>query len=249
MIDALRFLLIAAYTVVCGAGACLASPFDREGRALVWFARRWVAWILATCRVEVLADGLERLPRARPCVYMSNHQSVFDVVAIVATLPVHWKFVAKRELTWIPFFGWALVLCRQVIVDRRDRASSVESLARAAERVRSGASVIIFPEGTRSPDGALREFKSGGFHLAIQAGVPIVPVTVSGSRAITPPRSLRLGTGRVLVRYGEPIPTEGLRVENRGALKRRVREAIAKGYEPALQDAPPALRTNPARTR
>jgi 1-acyl-sn-glycerol-3-phosphate acyltransferase len=249
VIDVLRFLLIAAYTVVCGTGACLASPFDREGRALVWFARRWVAWILATSRVEVLADGLERLPRARPCVYMSNHQSVFDVVAIVATLPVRWKFVAKRELTWIPFFGWALLLSRQVIVDRHDRASSVTSLARAAERVRSGASVIIFPEGTRSPDGALREFKSGGFHLAIQAGVPIVPVTVSGSRAITPPSSLRVEAGRVLVRYGEPIPTEGLRVEDRGALKRRVREAIAKGYEPALQDAPPALRTNPARTR
>src|SRR5262249_60251163 len=165
------------------------------------------------------------------------------------TVTVAWQSVRKRELTWIPFFGGALLPCRQVIVDRRDRASSVESLARAAERVRSGASVIIFPEGTRSPDGALREFKSGGFHLAIRAGVPIVPVTVSGSRAITPPGSLRVAAGRVLVRYGEPIPTEGLRVHDRRELKLRAREAIAKGYEPAFQDAAAALRTRPARPR
>ena len=249
VIHVLRFLLVAAYTAVAGAAACLASPFDREGRALVWVARRWVAWILATCRIEVLVDGEERIPLGRPCVYMSNHQSVFDVTAIIATLPVHWKFVAKRELTWIPFFGWALALSGQVIVDRRDRASSVTSLARAAERVRAGASVIIFPEGTRSPDGALQEFKSGGFHLAVQAGVPILPITVSGSRAIAPPGSLRIESGRVLVRYGDPIPTEGLRIEDRGELKRRVHEAIAKGYEPALQAAPPARGTNPPWTR
>ena len=249
MIYALRFLLVAVYTVACGTAACLASPFDRDGRALVWLARRWVASILATCGIEVRTDGLERIPRDRPCVYMSNHQSVFDVAAIVATLPVHWKFVAKRELTWIPFFGWALALSRQVIVDRRDRASSVHNLARAAERVRAGASVIIFPEGTRSPDGALQEFKSGGFHLAIRAAVPIVPVTVSGSCAITPPKSLRIESGWVLVRYGEPIPTAGLRVEDRGDLKRRVREAIAKGYDPGLQAGLPERGTNRAGTR
>ena len=249
VIYVVRFLLVAVYTVVCGTAACLASPFDREGRALVWVARRWVAWILTTCRIEVRVDGQGSIPLGRPCVYMSNHQSVIDVTAIVATLPVHWKFVAKRELTWVPFFGWALALSRQVIVDRRDRASSVTSLARAAERVRAGASVIIFPEGTRSPDGALRAFKSGGFHLAIQAGVPIVPVTVSGSRAIAPPGSLRIESGRVLVRYGEPIPTEGLRVEDRGELKRRVQEAIEKGYDPALQAAQPPRGTNRPRTR
>ena len=78
MVHALRFLLVAVYTVACGAAACLASPFDREGRALVWIARRWVAWIVASCRIEVLPDGLEHVPRDRPCVYMSNHQSVFE---------------------------------------------------------------------------------------------------------------------------------------------------------------------------
>jgi 1-acyl-sn-glycerol-3-phosphate acyltransferase len=114
----------------------------------------------------------------------------------------------------------------------------VRSLARAAERVRAGANVIIFPEGTRSPDGSVREFKSGGFHLAIQAGVPIVPISVSGSWRITPKRSLRIESGRVLVRYGAPIPTAGLRVDDRGEVKLRVREAIVKGFDPELQGLP-----------
>ena len=161
MIYVVRYALVALYTAFWGAVACLAAPFDRDGRTVVWVARRWVAWILRTCGIRADVDGLENVPFDRPCVYMSNHQSVFDIVAVVATLPVSWVFVAKRELTWIPLFGWALALGHQIIVDRRNREASVRSLSRAAERVRAGANVIIFPEGTRSPDASLQEFKSG----------------------------------------------------------------------------------------
>lgn len=236
MIYVVRYALVALYTVFWGTMACLLATFDRSGRSLVWCARHWVAWIVGSCGIRVDADGLEHVPRERPCVYMSNHQSVIDTAAIIHTLPAFWKFVAKRELTRIPFFGWALIAGRQVIVDRADHASSVESLARAAAQVRAGASVIIFPEGTRSPDRTLRAFKSGGFHLALQAGVPIVPVTVSGSWRITPKRSLRIERGRVRVRYGAPIPTQGVGPGDRHALELRVREAILAGYDPALQD-------------
>jgi 1-acyl-sn-glycerol-3-phosphate acyltransferase len=230
-----RYLLAALYTVFWGGVACLAAPFDRDGRTVVWVGRHWVRWILRSCGVEVAVDGIEHVPRDRGCVVMSNHQSVFDTAALIATLPVHWSFVAKRELTWIPFFGWALRLGHQIIVDRSNREASVRSLARAAERVRAGTSVIIFPEGTRSSDATLREFKSGGFHLAIQAGAPIVPVAVSGSWRITPKRSLRIESGRVLVRYAAPIPTQGLRTDDRGELKLRVREAMLKAFDPQLQ--------------
>jgi 1-acyl-sn-glycerol-3-phosphate acyltransferase len=240
-----RYLLVVLYTVLWGAVACLVAPFDRGGRSVVWIGRTWVRWILRTCGIRVEVDGIEKVPLDRPCVYMSNHQSVFDIAAIIATLPVTWKFVAKRELVWIPFFGWALALGHQIIIDRQNRESSVRSLARAAERVRAGANVIIFPEGTRSRDASLREFKSGGFHLAMQAGVPIVPVTVSGSRRIAAKGSLRIESGRVLVRYGAPIPTEGLGIEDRADLKRQVREAIAKGYDPGLQEEPPPRRGGP----
>ena len=240
-----RYSLIAFYTVWWGALATLAAPFSSE--LIVWIGRKWIRWIFFTCGIEARASGLEHV---RPgAVYMSNHQSVLDIGALVETLPVSWRFVAKKELTYIPFFGWALALSDQIVIDRSRRSRAVASLTRGAQQIRGGASVIIFPEGTRSPDGTLQEFKSGGFHLAVQAGVPIVPITVSGSRAIAPPGSLRIESGRVLVRYGEPIPTEGLRIEDRGELKRRVHEAIAKGYDPVLQAAGPPRGTNRPRTR
>jgi len=246
VIYVLRYLLVTLYTILWGGIGCLVAPFDRNGHAIVWVGRQWVRWILSTCGIRVEVDGLENIPRDRPCVYMSNHQSVFDIAAIISTLPVAWRFVAKRELTWIPFFGWALALGHQVIVDRKDRESSVKSLARAAERVRAGANVIIFPEGTRSPDASLREFKSGGFHLALQAGVPIVPIAVSGTWRISPKRSPRIHSGRVLVRYGEPIPTQGLGPDDRSLLKSRVRDAILKCYDPELQGP---MQTGPPQTR
>jgi 1-acyl-sn-glycerol-3-phosphate acyltransferase len=111
----------------------------------------------------------------------------------------------------------------------------VASLARAAQRVRDGANVIIFPEGTRSADAGMGSFKSGGFHLAIQAGVPILPVSISGSRKITPRHSLRIESGEIFMRYGKPIATAGLTAEDREELKQRVREAIEAGLDPARQ--------------
>jgi 1-acyl-sn-glycerol-3-phosphate acyltransferase len=244
VIYVVRYLLVAVYTVLWGTLGVALLPLERSGRAVRWVARSWVRWCLATCGVRVEARGLENVVGNQPCILMSNHQSVFDIAAIVDVLPVSWKFVAKRELLRVPFFGWALALADQIIVDRGDRQKAVKSLQRAAERIRRGVNVIVFPEGTRSADGLLRppeQFKSGPFHLAIQAGVPIVPVTVSGSHLVTPKRSLRIESGRVLVRFGAPIPTRTLSIDDRAELKKRVREAILAGFEPGLQDNLPAM--------
>jgi 1-acyl-sn-glycerol-3-phosphate acyltransferase len=235
MIYVVRYLLIVLYTVFWGTLGLLLSALDRSGESVIWVARSWVRWILATCSVRVDASGVEKLDVSRPYVVMANHQSVFDTAAIVATLPCSFRFVAKRELTWIPFFGWALAAGGHVIIDRADRESSVRSLARAAERVRGGQTVVIFPEGTRGATGELGEFKSGGFHLALAAQVPILPVSVSGSSRITPPRSLRIESGRIHVRYGEPIPTAGLGLPDRQRLKLLARSAIAAGFDSDLE--------------
>ena len=237
MIYLARYLLIALYTVLWGTLAVPLFLIDRK-RAPNWVARNWIGWVLATCGVRVEAEGLEHLRAGQPCVIMSNHQSVFDIAAIVSTLPIPWRSVAKRELVRVPFFGWALALADQVVIDRGDREQAVASLKRAAARIRGGVSVIIFPEGTRSPDARLKpieSFKSGGFHLAIEAGVPIVPTTVSGSHRITPKRSLKIHSGPIKVHYGEPIPTAHLTIEDRHELKRRVRDALLAGYDPAFQ--------------
>jgi 1-acyl-sn-glycerol-3-phosphate acyltransferase len=247
VIYVLRYLLVALYTVIWGTLA-LVVFFDRSGRGIMWVARSWVRWILASCGVRVEVEGLENVHPTRGCIYMSNHQSVFDIVAIVHTLPVSWKFVAKRELLRIPFFGWALAAADQVIIDRSNRQASIRSLARAAERVRGGANVIMFPEGTRSRDAVLHGFKSGGFHLAIQSQAPVVPITVSGSWRITPKKSLRIESGRLSIRYGTPIPTEGLTVDDRSRLKEQVRQAILAGYDADLQ-GPPLERSRAAPER
>jgi 1-acyl-sn-glycerol-3-phosphate acyltransferase len=240
VIYVVRYLLIVLYTVVWGVPACIVPLFDRSGEGVIWIGRQWVRWIFWTCGVTVDVEGLENVDPRRSYVYMSNHQSVLDVGALALTIPTSWRFVAKRELTWIPFFGWAIWLGGHVVIDRGRRAKAVASLRRAASRVREGTSVVIFPEGTRSETGAMRAFKSGGFHLALEAGVPILPVTISGSYQLTPKRSLRVESGHVKVVYGKPIETAGFGVEGREALKAVVREAIAAGYDPLLQGVPSA---------
>ena len=230
-----RYLLIVLYTVFWGTLGLVLSAADRSGEAVIWVARSWVRWILTTCGVRVDVSGLEHLDPSRAYVVMANHQSVFDTVAIVASLPISFRFVAKRELTWIPFFGWALAAGGHVIIDRGNHESAVRSLERAAERVRGGKTVVIFPEGTRARTGELGEFKSGGFYLALAAQVPILPVSVSGSSRITPPRSLRIESGRIQVHYGEPIPTAGLGLDDRQRLKEQTRSAILAGFEQRLE--------------
>ena len=234
VIYAARYLLIVLYTIVWGIPACLVPLFDRSGEAVIWIGKQWVRWIFWSCGIEVEAEGLENVDPRRAYVFMSNHQSVTDVGALVLTLPVSWRFVAKRELAWIPLFGWAIWLGGHVIINRGRNDRAVASLRRAAERVRRGVNVILFPEGTRS-EGEMRPFKSGGFHLAIEAQVPVLPVTISGSRRLTPKGSLRVESGLVKVRYGKPVETRGLGVGDREALKQQVREAIVAGFDPELQ--------------
>ena len=231
-----QFALIGLYTIIVGVPIIAASFFD-GGRTMLTLGRVWARWILATFRVRIAVAGLENVPTHAPIILMSNHQSLADIAAIVATLPdsVKWRFVAKKELVRVPIFGQALVASGHIIIDRGNRERAVASLHRAAERIRAGISVIVFPEGARSPDGHLRRFKSGPFHLAVEAQVPIVPITVSGSQHITPKGSLRVHAGRVKIVYGKPIPTRGVAIADRKLLEAQVRDAIARGYDVAYQ--------------
>lgn len=238
VLNFLQLVLVALYTIVIGPPIIVASFFD-GGRTMMRLGRVWVSWILSTFGVRVEVAGTENVPTHAPVILMSNHQSLVDIAAIVMTLPrsVRWRFVAKKELVRVPIFGQALVASGHIIIDRDNREKAVESLRLAAERIRAGTTVIVFPEGTRSPDGHLRWFKSGPFHLALEAQVPIVPVTVSGSQRITPKGELRVRRGTVKIAYGKPIATRGLGLADRKHLAARVREAIAAGYDTAYQGA------------
>lgn len=231
----LRYFLVVVYTIFWGVIGTVLGLVDRSGNAVIWVGRNWIAWILAGCGIRVIPEGVEELDVDQPAVFMSNHQSAVDIAALVHTIPFTFRFVAKRELARIPLFGWAMALGGHVIIDRGNRPKAMRSLEKAAAQIAAGTHVIMYPEGTRSPTGRLQAFKKGGFHLAIAAQVPIIPVTVSGTQRITPRRSLRIESGAVKIHYGKPIPTQGLTVADRNALADEVRQAIQSGFDPRYQ--------------
>ncbi len=233
--DIFRWSLIVVLTVLLGFIACLLGLLDRSGEAVIALARFWSRRMLAICGVELSVVGAEEVNRDQPIIFMSNHQSIIDILALVATIPTSFRFVAKRELAKIPFFGWAMAVGGHVFIDRFHHERALDSMRVAGERIRQGTNVILFPEGTRSPSGVLASFKKGGFHLAIEAQVPIVPVSVSGSRNVLRKKSRRIHPGPTSIVYGPPIETAGLKDEDRDALMADVRAGILAGMDEELQ--------------
>lgn len=219
-------VLVIVYTAVLGTVGILICLLVPGGAGLIPLARAWSWLVMRSARVRYRATYDPALDPARPAVYVANHQSQFDIPALVLAMPADFRIVAKRALLFIPIFGWALWLAGFVFIDRGNRERAIASLARAAGRLRRGTSVVIFAEGTRSPDGSLLPFKRGGFVLAIQAGVPIVPVTIQGGRAVLPKGALRIRPGVIDVHFGAPIETGGHSYETRDSLIGVTRAAI-----------------------
>jgi 1-acyl-sn-glycerol-3-phosphate acyltransferase len=192
-----------------------------------WIARTWSLWVLRIGGVTAHLEGEENALAGKPRIYVINHQSWFDVWALAAMLPGHHRFVAKKELARIPIFGRAWRVAGHISVDRSDRGAAVRSLDDAGRLIRSdGSGVIIFPEGTRSPDGRLQSFKKGAFMLALHTGVDIVPVAIIGTRNVLPKGSFQVTPGTITIRIGTPIPTADYTTETRDLLMQRTRDAI-----------------------
>jgi 1-acyl-sn-glycerol-3-phosphate acyltransferase len=188
--------------------------------------------ILRVSGVRVVVEGQERVDWKGPVVIVVNHQSWFDVFALVAFLPGRGTFVGKEELGRIPIFGSAWKACGHISLNRSDRKKAIESLDRAGERIRrENRAVILFPEGTRSVDGRLQEFKKGAFILALKTGVPIVPIGISGSRQVMPKGSFFVRPGEIRVRVGDPIPIGRMSLGDRDSLLERSRMAVAELME------------------
>jgi 1-acyl-sn-glycerol-3-phosphate acyltransferase len=227
-----------AFVVLTLIGSVLAVPsgvIDRSGDLVLRLARWWARGVLASAGVRVHVRARASLDPGRAYVFMANHLSLVDVWAVLVAIPVPLRFIAKKQLGAIPLFGWAMRAGRFIFIDRQNAASARRSIDEAAKRVRSGQSVVMFPEGTRSRDGRLGPFKKGGFHLAISSGVDIVPVAIWGSRELMPRGSARIYAGEVSIEIDEPIPTSSLSVDDRDALVERVRDRIASMLEAAPQ--------------
>lgn len=221
-------------TVVFGGMAIIVATVatDRGDRFCDWAPRAWGRTILWAAGAKVKVEGMERLDRGGPNIMVSNHQSWFDVFALSAYLPVRFRFVAKKELGRIPIYGHAWKACGHVSVDRGDRDAAIEALAQASEEVKDlGLTMVMFPEGTRSPTGELQRFKKGAFVLAIQLQIPLVPIAIVGSRAIMRKGGRRVSSGEITIRIGDPISSEGLAFRDRDELLKQSHTAVAELME------------------
>jgi 1-acyl-sn-glycerol-3-phosphate acyltransferase len=204
-------------------------------------ARLWCRWVLWASGVRVRIDGYDNLRADRAQIIVSNHESWYDVFAIAASMPGVFKFVAKKELAAIPFFGWAWRAAGHISIDRSDTQSAVRSLERAGEVMRrERAKVVIFAEGTRSPTPEMLPFKKGAFMLALHTGVEIVPTGVRGGRTILRKGDWRIRAGTLTLSFGEPVLMSGYSVETRDELVAHVRarvEGLRSGEDRAQRAA------------
>jgi 1-acyl-sn-glycerol-3-phosphate acyltransferase len=222
---------IVVATLVLGVFAFLTYPFDRRGKVGHYYAKLWGKVALLANRVRVRVEGIERLNGKGPYIFMSNHQGYYDIFAFLSHLPYQFKWLAKKELFSVPFLGWTMAAVGYISIDRGGTRDTVEAMNEAAQRIREGMSVVIFPEGSRSPDGSVQPFKKGGFTLAIKSKVPIVPVAISGSRDIIPKGKLAVSSGEIRIAVGQPIDTEMFALKDREWLMKKVRETISENFK------------------
>jgi 1-acyl-sn-glycerol-3-phosphate acyltransferase len=200
---------ITIYTIVLGAASIVSSLFDRRGHFAHRCARAWSRLILRTTGVRVKVEGLDRIEPGTTYVFVSNHQSIYDTPVVFSSLPYQLRIIAKESLARFPVLGWHLRRGGHLFVDRR-KPDHAGILQRWRGLVSQGLSLVIYAEGTRSPDGHVARFKGGSFLLAIEAGLPIVPVAVIGTRAVMPKGRLRTEPADVKLVVHDPIQPPAL---------------------------------------
>ncbi len=222
---------VALVTIYFSIAAIIVS-FTKEGCVLSnKVAKIWARCILFGSRTRVTVTGLSSIDLSIPHIYMSNHQSVIDIPVLQAYLPVQFRWLAKAELFKIPIFGYALGRSGHISIDRSNRKSAFKSLHNAAINIRNGVSVIIFPEGTRSRDGNIRQFKKGGFILAVDAGVPIVPVIIHGAWPLMLKNRVLIKPGNIIMEIKDPIKTTDYTRKTKDDLLKKVRKVICESFE------------------
>ncbi len=192
-------------------------------------ARLWGRSLIRIAGVRLSTQGLERLPKGTAFVLTPNHLSYMDTPALLSTVPVDFRFLAKEELFRIPFLGWHLEKAGHVAVPLEDPRAALKTLSKAAQTMQEeGLSLLVFPEGGRSESGVLQEFQDGAAYLAIKAQAPVVPVALIGTREVLPMHGKKFTAGPVKVVFGEPIPTLGMTIKDRAALTNAIRDKIVE---------------------
>jgi 1-acyl-sn-glycerol-3-phosphate acyltransferase len=230
LITSLRLFGMIVSNAILSTSGLLYLPFDRKGRYYFWVGSRWSMFSLWLCRIKVNVTGRDHIPANGNFILVSNHASFFDIPAIMSVFP-RARIMFKKELSWIPLWGWALYLGFHIVVDRGRGTKAMKSLDRAVKAIQAGGSVVLFAEGTRSRDGQLQPFKRGAFQLAARTGVPILPIVLNGTFAIQPKGALDIRPGSIEMIIGDPVPTEGITTrDGEIALMNKVQDIFKQNF-------------------
>lgn len=225
-----RIVFVVATNLILSCLALLSLLVEKDGRTYFWAGSVWAKMTLKICRVEVRVRGIDNIVSDGAYIFVTNHASMFDIPAIMSVLP-RVRIMFKKELSYVPIWGWALKWGHHIMVDRAKGSEAMKSLDRAAAAIKSGGSVILFAEGTRSRTGKLQPFKRGAFTLAARSGVSIVPIAINGSFKILPKSSLDIRPNPIELVMEKPIDTSNIKTrEEEIALMNRVRAIIERDY-------------------
>ncbi|HUN60404.1 MAG TPA: lysophospholipid acyltransferase family protein [Candidatus Sulfotelmatobacter sp.] len=224
-------IFLALYVLILGPPLLIYTFITKKVDPLYWTALKGVMFFVNCVGVYVDVKGVERIP-AGTCIFAANHTSSADAPAVVWAIPRRIAILLKRSLFHWPIVGQAFHLAHFIPVDRFNRESAIESVEQGIEAIRQGQSFLIYPEGTRSPDGRLQPFKKGTAVMAIKAGVPVVPVACSNAHRIMEKRKLQIHPGRILVEFLEPVDARNYSLDQREALVQELHDRLAAGLPP-----------------
>ena len=244
----LRYAGMAFWSIFWIPAALILGTLRRDPSLPLRFARQyWAPGMLWLAGADLRVQGSPAAVADRPAIYVMNHQSSLDIPAAFAVLPVDLRFIAKHTLRKVPFLGWYMSWTGMVFVDRRNSTQAVNSLTAAADRLRNGVSLLAYPEGTRSREGRILPFKKGPFVLALQAGVPIVPIAIEGSMRCMPANLRPFRPGIVRMAIGAPIETAGMPMDRRDELVQHARDAVLALHTSLASPAPLERPESPSR--
>jgi 1-acyl-sn-glycerol-3-phosphate acyltransferase len=230
----LVMLIIIVLTILFGSFSLVSSLFDRKGKLQHLCARYWGRSILKLTGIHTEISGLQNLSAANPVILMSNHQSLYDILVLLSSLPLQFAFLAKESLFKIPILGWHMSRAGYIPIDRGNSRDGVRSLLEGVKKIQAGTSVVIFPEGTRSLDSKVALFRMGGFVMAIKSGVPIIPITINGTGKVVKKGGKKFSPHKIKVIIDSPIETKNYSVKEKESLAEKVRQVIVKNWHAEL---------------
>jgi 1-acyl-sn-glycerol-3-phosphate acyltransferase len=225
-------LWAAIATIILGIPVMLAGLLSRTGNLAFSISKLWAYTMLAVSFVRTQIKSKAKIRKGTSYIIISNHQSLYDIIALVTALGIQYRWFIKKEVLKIPIFGYALYASRNIFIDRANTASAIESINKGIDRLPEGVSIMVFAEGTRSSDGQIHEFKKGGFVTAVRRKIPILPVTVNGSRRVLPKGSLVVKPGKIQVVIGDPIDTRGYTADTAQELIDKTRQVVMANFDP-----------------